>query len=169
MLGDSVAGLAAQDIVEAGLSTAFVVQPQEVLERIHNPPAGEQVDRDVELVLGWHIGRTAVPFENALVDEVDVLDEGHLDFQTGGRHRIADRPAELGDDRLLDFAHRIDRAHRKVHPDAQGRQDGDQPDPGHGRPPLWESRSSNGRMPRVCSSTMILERMPGMTSCSVSI
>ena len=34
MLGDSVAGFAAQNIVEAGLGAAFIAQPQEVLQRI---------------------------------------------------------------------------------------------------------------------------------------
>src|SRR3974377_1355502 len=107
MLGDGVTGLAPENIVQPGLSTAFIVQPQKILERIYNPPAGEEVDRDIELVLGRHIGRTAVPLENSLVDQVDVLDEGHLDLQTGGRHGSADRLAELGNNRLLDFAHRI--------------------------------------------------------------
>src|SRR5206468_6260396 len=141
---------------------------QKVLERIYNPPAGEEVDRDVELVLGWHIGRIAVPLENTLVDQVDVLDEGHLEFQTGGSHGIADRHAELGDNRLLDFAHRINRTHQNVRPDAKTRQDSYYFDPIHGRSPFWESRFNNGRIPRVCSSTMILERTPGMTSCRVS-
>jgi hypothetical protein len=44
------------------------VQPKKILERIDNSPAGEEVDRNVELVLGWHIGRIAVPLENTLVD-----------------------------------------------------------------------------------------------------
>src|SRR3984893_3020919 len=99
------------------------MQPQKVLERIYNPPAGEEVDRDVELVLGWHIGRIAVPLENSLVDQVDVLDEGHLDLQTGGGHGSADRLAGLSDNCLLDFAHRINRTHQNVRPDAQNRQD----------------------------------------------
>ena len=73
------------------MSTASIVQPQKVLERIHNAPAGEEVDRDVELVLGWHIGRIAVPLENPLVDQVNLLDEGHLDLQTGDGDGIADR------------------------------------------------------------------------------
>ena len=112
MLGDRVTGLAAENIVQAGLGTAFIAQAQEVLQRIGNPPAGEEVDRDVKLVLGGHIRRIAVPLENPLVDRIDLLDEGHLDLQTGSGHRIADRLAELGDDHLLDFAHRIDRTHR---------------------------------------------------------
>src|SRR4029453_2321002 len=78
MLGDGISGLTAQNVIQAGLSTAFVVESQKVLERIYNPPAGEEVDRDVELVLGWHIGRITVPLENSLVDKVDVLDEGAL-------------------------------------------------------------------------------------------
>src|SRR5258706_6081461 len=148
---------------------SVVGEPQKVLERIGNPPAGEEVDRDVELVLGWHIGRIAVPFENSLVDQVDVLDEGYLDLQTGSSDRSADRLAELGDNRLLDFAHCINRTHQNVRSDAQNHQDSWLRDPIHGRSPFWESRFSNSRMLRVCSSTMILERMPGITSSMVSM
>jgi hypothetical protein len=97
------------------------VQPQKVLERIYNPPAGEDVDRDVELIFGWHIGRIAVPLENSLVDQVDILDEGHLELQSGGSHGSADRLAKLGDNRLLDLAHRINRTHQNVGPDRQNR------------------------------------------------
>src|SRR5262249_23197630 len=84
-----------------------------------NPPAGEEVDRDVELVLGWHICRIAVPLENSLVDKVDILDEGDLDLQTGGSHRSADRPAKLSDNSLLDFAYRIDRTQLNGRHDSQ--------------------------------------------------
>src|SRR6185437_796855 len=154
---------------QPGLSTALVVQPKEVLERINNPPAGEEVDRNVELILGWHIGRIAVPLENTLVDKVDVLDEGNLELQTSVRHGSADWPTELRDNRLLDFAHRINRTHQNERPDGKNRQDSYPFDPAHGRSPFWESRFSNGRMPRVCSSTMILERRLGMTSCRVSM
>jgi hypothetical protein len=41
MLGNGVSGLAAQNIVQAGLGTALVVQSQKVLKRFYNPPAGE--------------------------------------------------------------------------------------------------------------------------------
>src|SRR6202011_967678 len=135
---------------QAGLSTAFIVQPQKVLERIHNPPAGEEVNGDVELVLGRHIGWIAVPLENSLLDQVDVLDEGYLDLETGGSDRSADRLAELGDNRLLDFAHRVNRTHQNVRPDAQNHQDSHQLDPIHGRSPFWGSRFSNGKMLLVC-------------------
>ena len=76
MLGDGISGLAPQDVVQAGLSTAFIAQSQEVLEGLGDPPAGEEIDRDVELVLGRHVRRVAVPLENPLVDRIDVLDEG---------------------------------------------------------------------------------------------
>jgi hypothetical protein len=110
VLGDRVAGLAAEDVVEAGLRTALVAQPQEVLQRIGDPPAREEVDRDVELVLGRHVRRAAVPLQHPLVDRIDVLDEGQLELQAGGRDRLADGLAELGDDHLLDLAHGIERA-----------------------------------------------------------
>src|SRR5215212_124216 len=96
MLGNGVTSFAAKDIIQAGLSTAFVPQAEKVLERIGDTPAGEEVDRDVELVFGRHIGRIAVPLENPIVDRIDVLDERYLDLQAGGRHRSADRLAELG-------------------------------------------------------------------------
>ena len=41
---------AAENIVEAGLGAALIVQPQKILEGIYNPPAGEKVDRDVEFL-----------------------------------------------------------------------------------------------------------------------
>jgi len=41
MLGNRVAGLTAQDIVQPGLGAAFIAQAQEVLQRIGNPPAGK--------------------------------------------------------------------------------------------------------------------------------
>ena len=115
MLGDGVAGLAAENVVQAGLGTAFIPQPQKVLEGIDDPPACKEVDRDVQLVLGRHIGRAAVPLEDTLVDAVDVLDEGHLELEAGRRHGGADRSAELGDDRLLDLADGVERAHQDEH------------------------------------------------------
>src|SRR5256885_13222401 len=99
MLGDGVTGLTAQNIVEARLSTAFIVQPQKILERIYNPPAGEEVDRDVKLVLGRHVGRVSIPLENPFVHQVDVLDKGYLELETGGSHRSANRLPELGNNR----------------------------------------------------------------------
>ena len=59
------------------------------MQRIRDLPAGEQVDGDVELVLGGHVGRIAVPLEDAAVDPVDVLNEGQLQFQTGRRDRFS--------------------------------------------------------------------------------
>ena len=52
---------------------------------------------------------------------------------TGGSDGSAYRLTELGDDRLLDFAHRIKRTHRNERPDAQDRQDSYQPGPIHRR------------------------------------
>ena len=113
MLGDGVAGFAAENVVEARLGTALVAQPQKVLQGIGDPPAGEEVDRDVELVLGRHVGRIAVPFENPLVDRIDLLDERDLELEAGRGHRRADRLAELGDDHLLDLAHRVECARQR--------------------------------------------------------
>jgi hypothetical protein len=63
----------------------------------------------------------AIPLENTLVDRIDLLDKGHLDLQTSGSDGSTDRLAELGDNRLLDFAHHINRTHQNVRPDAQNR------------------------------------------------
>ena len=124
MFGDGVAGLAAENIVESRLRTAFVAKSQKVLQRIGNPPAGEQIDRYVELVLGRHVRRIAVPLQHPFVDRIDLLDKGNFDFQAGGRHRFAHRFAELGDDHLLDFADRIDRTDQDKGRSAQYRQQG---------------------------------------------
>jgi hypothetical protein len=168
VLGDRVARLATEDVVEAGLRRAFIAEPQEVLEGIGDPPARKEIDRDVELVLGGHVRRIAVPLENPLVDRIDLLDEGNLELQAGGRHGLADRLSELGDDHLLDFAHHVDGAHREVDREAQDREDYDPLDLTHGCAPFWAPAFSNGRMLRASSSTMIFERMPGITSCIVS-
>jgi len=76
MLGDRISGLAAQDVVQAGLSAAFIAQTEKVLEGIRDPPAGEEVDRDVELVRGRHVRWVAIPLENALVDRIDAVLDG---------------------------------------------------------------------------------------------
>src|SRR5215212_3977543 len=160
MLGNGVTSFAAKNIVQAGLSTTFVTQAEKVLERIRDTPAGEEVDRDVELVFGRHIGRIAVPLENPIVDRIDVLNERYLDLQAGGRHGTADRLAELGYNHLLDFADRVERARRDIG-DHKRHCDHNESDPAHCRSPFWESRFRSGRMLRACSSTIILERMPG--------
>jgi hypothetical protein len=83
VLGDGVARLAAEDVVEARLRAALVAQPQEVLQRIGDPPAREQVDGDVELVLGRHVGRVAVPLQHPLVDGLTVWTKGSLSLRPG--------------------------------------------------------------------------------------
>jgi ribosomal protein L35 len=166
VLGDRIAGLAAQDVVEARLGTAFVAQSQEILQWIGNPPAGEEIDRDVELVLGRHVRGTAVPLEHPFVDRIDLLDKGHLDLQTGGGHGFTDRLAELGDDHLLDFADRIDRTHREVGTD---RDNAKRLSICSWPPPVLGIQIQQRQDAAVCSSIMIFERMPGMTSCRVSM
>ena len=54
-----------------------------------------------------------------------MLDERQLDFQTGCRHGSADGFAELGDDHLFDFTHRVDRIHQEERAKDKYRQDGD--------------------------------------------
>ena len=43
------------------LRAALVAESQEVLERIGDPPPGEEIHRNIELVLGRHIRRIAIP------------------------------------------------------------------------------------------------------------
>ena len=112
MLRHGVAGFATEDVVEPRLGAAFVAQTQKILQGFDDPPACVEVDRNVELVLGWHVGRVAVPFQHPLVDRIDHLDEGQLELESGRRDRGANRFAELGDDHLLDLADGIDGVRR---------------------------------------------------------
>ena len=74
------AGFAAQDVVEARERAAFVVQAVEIEERVADPPARETIDDQVELVLGGALRRRAVPGEDAVVEAMDVVDEGQLEL-----------------------------------------------------------------------------------------
>jgi len=60
MLGDGVADLAAEDVVEAGEGASLVAQPEEILVGIPDAPASEGVQHDVGLVLGGHVRGTPV-------------------------------------------------------------------------------------------------------------
>ena len=67
---DGIAGFAAENIVQTGLRAALIAQPQEILQRVGDFPAGEQIDGNVELVLSGHVGRIAIPLKNPAVDRV---------------------------------------------------------------------------------------------------
>ena len=168
MFGHGIAGLATENVVKAGLRTALIAQPQKILQRVGYPPAGEEVDRDVELVLGRHIRRAAVPFEHPFIDRVDVLDERHLHLESSCRHRVADRLTELSDDHLLHFAHDVNGAHRNICADSKYHEERNLNVSAHGRAPVCESRLSRGNTLRASASMMILERISGRTLCRVS-
>jgi hypothetical protein len=81
VFGDRVAGLAAEDVVESRLGAALVAQAEVILQWIGDAPAGKQIDRDLELVLGRPVRRAAVPLQDPLLDRVDLLDERHLELR----------------------------------------------------------------------------------------
>ena len=72
VVGDDVARLAVDDVVEARLRAALVADALEEQQRVVDAPAGVGVDPDVLLVLGRDLVRVAVPLEPALVEGVHV-------------------------------------------------------------------------------------------------
>ncbi len=101
--GDDVAGLTAEDVIQAGLGAAFVAQLLIEGEGVFNAPAAKGVHNDVNFVLGGHSGGRAIPLEDALFEAIDRLNERGLEMKTGLDNRFPDGFAELGDDDLLPF------------------------------------------------------------------
>ena len=97
---DGRPGLAPEDVVEAGEGAAFVVQAIVIEERVADPPAGETIDDEVELVLGRRLGGRAVPGEDPVVEAMDRIDERHFEFQAR-RLLYPDRFAKSSHDRGL--------------------------------------------------------------------
>ena len=146
VLGDHVAGLAVEDVVEPGLSTLLRAQPLEVLERVGDPPARISVDVDEPLVTRRHLIRVAIPFQEALVEVVGYLDEGFLELQSGFGDRLAFRLTELGDHDLLglvDDVHAAGCAQQAQHHD-DTYNDGQWLSHSF---TSWEVSGSSGRMP----------------------
>ena len=110
VFGDGVARFGAENVVETGLGAALVAEFLKEQERIDDGPAGVGVDDDVGLVLRRHLGGASVPFEDAAVEGVDLVEEGDLELESGSGHRIPDQFAELGHDDLFGFLDGEDRA-----------------------------------------------------------
>src|SRR5258705_10602812 len=72
VFGDGVARLTAEDVVEAREGTPLVVQTHEIILWIFDAPTRECGDLDVCLVPRRDGNRSAVPFEEALVETVHV-------------------------------------------------------------------------------------------------
>src|ERR1700730_6053250 len=125
MFGDGVARLAAEDIFKARLGAALIVQTHEIGLRIFDTPTRECVDVDVCLVPRRDGNRSAVPFQEALVETVHVLDEWRLEMQTRLGNRASDRFPKLRDDHLLSLVNRIEgigekEDHHENSPDNRG-------------------------------------------------
>src|SRR5205823_6003750 len=95
VLGDGVARLAAEDVFEARLGAALIVQPHEIDLWIIDAPAREGIDVDVSLIPGRNSHGQSIPFQEALIDAVNLLDEWQLEMQAGFRDWIALRFAKL--------------------------------------------------------------------------
>ena len=93
--------LAVKDVVETRLGATLIAESLEEAQRIDNAPPGVGVDPDEPLVFRRNLVRIAVPFEEALVEVVGLLDEWQFEVQARVHNRCADRVAELGDDDLL--------------------------------------------------------------------
>ena len=90
MRGDGGAGLAAEDVIEARKRAALVIEPIVVEEWIADPPPGEAIDNDVELILGRSFSRWPVPGQDALIEAVHLVDHRQLDLQSGVRDSADD-------------------------------------------------------------------------------
>ena len=163
-----VARLAVHDVVQPALRAALVVHGLEVAQRVRDAPARVGVHPDVLLVLGRDLVGVAVELQPALVEAVHVLDEGHLEVQPGRRDQAPDRPAELGEDRLLGLRQRVEGPQRQEERD-QGRGDDDGPLELHGCASFaLPSSERSGSTPRAFSSTTTLRFSLGSTWASVS-
>ena len=101
VIGDGVAGLPVENIVEAALSAALVTKALEEQQGVGNAPSSIGVNVDEPLVLGGYLIGLTVPLEEAFFEEVRLLDEGGLDLEAGRHDGLTDRFAELCDDDLL--------------------------------------------------------------------
>jgi hypothetical protein len=96
--GDCSAGFATENIVEARERASLVIEPIVVQHRIADPPPGETIDNDVELIFGWTFGRRPIPGEDAVVEPLQLIDDRQLHLQPRRGDRANDF-AEPCDDR----------------------------------------------------------------------
>src|SRR5258705_6078044 len=109
VFGDGVARFAAENVFEARLGAALIVQTHEISLRIFDAPTRECDDVNVCLVPCGDGNRSALPFQKALVETVHALHQWCLEMQTRLGNRIADRFSELRNDHLFGLVNRIDR------------------------------------------------------------
>ena len=101
MCGHCSAGFAAENVVEARKSAPLVIEPIVVQHRIADPPPGETIDDDVELVFGWTFDGRAVPGEDAFVEPLQLIDDRQLHLQTRRGDRANDFAETRDDHRLV--------------------------------------------------------------------
>ncbi len=77
------------------VGAAHVVDRLEEAERVRHAVAREGIHHEVLLVRRQHFLRTQIIVEHAIVDERDVLDEGHLHVEARCRDRRTGDAAEL--------------------------------------------------------------------------
>src|SRR5438034_6118763 len=98
MRGDGGAGLAAEDVIEARKRAALVIEPIVVEEWVADPPPGEAIDNDVELILGRAFSRWPVPGQDAFIEAVHLVDHRQLDLQSWARDGANDFAKTRDDD-----------------------------------------------------------------------
>ena len=114
VLGDRIARLAPENVFEARLGAAFVVQAHKINLGIIDAPARKGIDVDVSLVPGRNSHGQSIPFQEALIDAVNLLDEWQLEMQAGLRDWIALRFAELSYNHLLNLVDGIEGAEKSA-------------------------------------------------------
>src|SRR5260221_5949738 len=169
VLGDRVANLAPENVLEPRLSAAFIAQADEELQRVLDAPAAKRIDVDVGLVLRRDADRRAVPFEETLVEAVDRLNERLLEVQPRLGDPRSHRPAKFRQHHLLGLLDRVKAARRRDerHEDDRCERRKAEAAAFHRRPSSGLSWSSGS----IClsdSSTMTFGPICGTTSAIVS-
>ena len=170
MLGDGVARFAAQDVFEARLSAALIVQAHEINLGIIDAPAREGIDVDVSLVPGRNSHGQSIPFQEALIDAVNLLDEGQLEMQAGFGDWIALRFPKLSYNHLFNLVDGIEGAEQSAQ-NQQTQGDHDYPETAALVHLVTSGLLVSGRIGSNCrieSSMMILGPIAGRTSPIVS-
>src|SRR5580765_2634329 len=75
---------AAQNIVQSGESTAFVIQPVIVEKWIAYAPTGKAIDDEIQLVFGRAFRRRTIPGQNAFIKPVYFIEKWELQLQSRG-------------------------------------------------------------------------------------
>ena len=108
VLVDQVAHRAVEDVAQQGHRPPFGAHGLEETQRVDDAPARRVVHVDEGLVVGRDLVGITVPDKDALVEILHLLDDRQLELETGSEDRLAHRPAELGDDRLLALAQDVE-------------------------------------------------------------